>query len=537
MDTPLAQSSRMAATRPSLAFSDPDSALRWAKTLPFLNVAQVYEQVIGQLRALSAAEFTPRERATIAELMREQAMHLHTELARRYAGKPQPAIDRELEAAEEAVALWSALWEQYSACLKPLLEGDPELAGVKAKILQRGLYVGKQLLVVHGLARRVPPGTFWQELHAYYRLAEMLDCAVTAVSDELNPQAVGTSCYSMYVHALLLALADPFSLSVRQIELADRWLSQWARKVFPYDQERETEGPVLVVDLDSAEGARLVAGVPPQPPASMRFGYPGKLAMSVRGRIRRLATGANPGELQLGHDVSVEQCSALLAHLDAHWYQLPAPPADADVGRVQLCGGGVPAAYFRVGGRTFDRQDPLGRKTFQGTQHLTTLGALTDYDRNKEEAQRNWPWEPWHGRHDWHGGELIREGGPRHRWFLDALVVVNEGQRTRLGHVTRVALGPNEQLALSVALWPGAPRTMAVRPLAHAFSEDPPIPVLLLGETADEKPTAIVPSRTFSPGRILRSMDAGPERKLKLTRLVQRGADFERVAFDELPLS
>ena len=219
METQTAQSSRIAEDRPALAFSDPESALRWAKTLPFLNLSQVYEQVIGQLRALSAAEFTPRERATIAELMREQAMHLHTELARRYAGKPQPLIDRELEAADEAVALWSALWEQYSACLKPLLEGDPELTGVRAKILHRGLHVGKQLLLVHGLSRRVPTGTFWQELHAYYRLAEMLDCTVAAVSDDLNPQAVGMSCYSTYVHALLLGLADPFSMSVRQIEL------------------------------------------------------------------------------------------------------------------------------------------------------------------------------------------------------------------------------------------------------------------------------------------------------------------------------
>ena len=102
---------------------------------------------------MSAAEFTPRERATIAEVMREPVAHLHTELARRFAGKPQPAADRELEAADQAIALWHALWEQYSACLKPLLEGDAELQGVKAKLLQRGLYVGKQLLVVHALAQ------------------------------------------------------------------------------------------------------------------------------------------------------------------------------------------------------------------------------------------------------------------------------------------------------------------------------------------------------------------------------------------------
>lgn len=533
METQSAQSSRTVEDRPSLAFSDAESALRWAKTLPFLNLSQVYEQVIGQLHALSAAEFTPRERATIAELMREQAMHLHTELARRYAGKPQPLVDRELEAADEAVALWGALWEQYSACLKPLLEGDPELTGVRAKILQRGLHVGKQMLLVHGLSRRVPTGTFWQELHAYYRLAEMLDCTVAAVSDDLNPQAVGMSCYSTYVHALLLGLADPFSMSVRQIELCDCWLSQWARKVFPYERERESEGPVIMVDLDQARGPVLVATTPAAPPPSMRFGYPGKLAMSVRGRLKRLSTGANPAELQLGHDVSVEQCVVLLTHLDQRWNQLPAAQGEVGTGRLEICGGGLPSAYFRVGGRTFDRQDPLGRLTFQGTQHLQTLGALTDYDRYKEEAQRNWPWERWVGRYEWNQATMTRQGAAGHRWFLDALAAIDDGERIRLGHVTRVALGANDQLSLTLRLWSGAPRTMAVRPLSHAFSEDPPIPVVLLSETPGEKASAIVPPRTFNPGRLLRSVNAGPERKLKLTRLLYRGADFERVAFDE----
>jgi hypothetical protein len=43
----------------------------------------------------------------------------------------------------------------------------------------------------------------------------------------------------------------------------------------------------------------------------------------------------------------------------------------------------------------------------------------------------------------------------------------------------------------------------------------------------------IVPPRTFNPGRSLRSMDAGPERRFRLTKLIHRGADFERVAFEE----
>jgi hypothetical protein len=518
---------------PSLAFADADGAKQWSKTLPLTSVTQAYDAIVGQLRAMSSAEFTPRERATIAEVMRDLAAHLHTELARRYAGKPQPAVDRELEAAEQALALWQALWEQYSACLKPLLEGDPELAGVKPKLLQRGLYVGKQLMLVHGLARRVPPPTLWQELHAYYRLAEMLECAVTAVSDNLIPNGVGISCYSMYAHALLLALADPCAMTVKQLELTDRWLAMWARKMFPYAEQRESEGPVIVVDLDGSLPATLMPAAPRNPPPSMRFGYPGKLATSVRGRLKRLQTGANPAELMLGHDCSVEQCTHLLGHLDARWYQLPRNTAGLPRATIELCAGGIAGAYFRVGGRTFDRQDALGRLSFHGAQHLQTLGALTDYDRGREEAERTFTWERWHGVYEWREASVVRSGPMHHRWHLEQLVVVRDDERVRLGYVSRVAFGPADELSMSLKLWAGAPKTVAVRPQSIAVTEEPPMPVLLVGETPDDKACLIVPPRTFNPSRMLRTLDAGPERRFRLTRLLQRGADFERVAFEE----
>jgi hypothetical protein len=518
---------------PSLAFADADGAKRWAKSLMVTGVGPLYEAIHGQLRAVSKAAFTPRERATIAEIMRDQVSYLHTELARRFAGKPQPGAERELEAANQAVALWHALWEQYSACLKPLLEGDAELQGVKAKLLQRGLYVGKQLVLVHALARRAVPPALWQELHAYYRLTEMLDCSVTAVSDEMTPHAVGISCYSTYCHALLLGLADPYAMSIRQIELTDRWLSQWARKVFPYAQQRETEGPIMLIDLDGNAGASLVGAAPRDPSRSLRFGYPGKLATSVRGRLKRLAAGATPAELQLGHDTSVDSCSALLSYLDAHWYQLPRRNPDMQRAWQELVTGGVPAAYFRVGGRTFDRQDPLGRLTFQGAQYLQTLGALTDYDRFREDAEKNWPWERWQGTADWRGAVLARNDHGSYRWFLDQLVVARDDERMRMGHVTRVSLDPQGEFAISLAFWPGTPKSLAIRPMSLTYVEEPLMPALLLSETPEEGGTLIVPPRTFNPGRMFRSMDPGPERKFRLTKLVQRGGDFERVAFEE----
>jgi hypothetical protein len=235
----------------------------------------------------------------------------------------------------------------------------------------------------------------------------------------------------------------------------------------------------------------------------------------------------------LGHDASVEGCTALLSHLDAHWYQLPRPGAQTGRQWIELVTGGVPAAYFRVGGRTFDRQDPLGRLTFQGAQHLQTLGALTDYDRYKDEAERNWPWERWQGRYAWRDAQLVRNDGGRYRWFLDQLVIVRDEERVRLAHVTRVVLDPQGEFSISLALYPGTPKTLAVRPMSIAFAEELPMPAILLSETPEERVTMVLPPRAFNPGRLFRSMDPGPERKFRLTKLVQRGGDFERVAFEE----
>jgi hypothetical protein len=54
----------------------------------------------------------------------------------------------------------------------------------------------------------------------------------------------------------------------------------------------------------------------------------------------------------------------------------------------------------------------------------------------------------------------------------------------------------------------------------------------LLGEAPDEKSCLVVAPRTFNPGRVLCIVEPGAARKLRLTRLLQRGTDFERVAFD-----
>ena len=514
-------------------FVDAEGAARWAQAVPPADVDAAVAAVLQALRALATVELAPRERARVAEVLRPLVAQLHVELGRRHAGKPQPPGERERRSADQAIALWQALWEQYSACLKPLLEGDPDLAGVKAKLLQRGLYVGKQLVLVHGLARRVPPAVLWQELHAYYRLVELLDCAAAAVSDPLLPQGVGISCYATYSHALLLALAEPCAMSIKQILLADRWLEMWARKVHPVAARRDTEGPLILVDLAGAAGATLAAAAPPDPPPTLRYAYADKLATSVRGRLKRLQAGANPAELQLGHDCSVDQCTSLLSYLDWRWYQPPRQAVPAAPRALSLCAGGLDAAYFRVGGRTFDHRGPLRPFGPQSARHLATLDALSDYDRGRDQAERTWAWERWEGACEWREATVVRRNGAHYRWQLEQLAAVDDGERVRAGCATRVALGEDDLLTLTLRLWSGEPKALALRPAASELAEEPALPALLLAETPDDKPSLILPPRTFNPGRLLRTVTGRPERRYRLLRLLQRGADFERVAFEQ----
>ena len=518
--------------RKGATFLDADGAKAWARALPFGSVGDMCTLLQQQLAALADAEIPARERATIAEIMREQVAHVHTELARRYAGKPLPAQEREREAADRAIVLWRSLWQLYSLCLKPLLDGEADLAGVKAKLLQRSLYVGKQLVLVHGLARRSVPGDVWHELHAYYRIAELLDCAGSAVSDDLMPMGVGISCYSTFSHALLLGLADPYALRVKEIELTDRWLSMWARKVLPYADTREAEGPALVIDLDAPRGAVVAAGAPLRRGAALRYGYPAKLATSVRGRLKRLQSGATPAELQLGQDCSGEQCMVLLGHLFARWYQPAREPEDAEARTIDLCGGGLPAAYFRVQGRTFERTDPFGRGVARA--HQQSLRAITEYDQGREDAELRMPWEPWFGRG--RGRELViaRKGAARQRWLFEQLVVIRDADRLRLGYVTRIEEDAQGGMQLTLRCWPVTPKALVLRSSSLTIDDDPPTPAMLLPESPDDKPCIVLPPRAFSAGRNLRCVGTAPERKLRLTRLLQRGADFDRAEFDDV---
>ena len=246
------------------------------------------------------------------------------------------------------------------------------------------------------------------------------------------------------------------------------------------------------------ESPQLSGAIAPADAAGVALRVRGRLAKSVRGRLKRPQTGSSPAELRLGHDCSVERCVSLLSYLDWRWNQPPRePPADA-VSALDLCSGGLGGAYYRVGGRTFDRRGPLRPFGAQNAQHLASLDALTDFDRGKEQAERSWAWERWEGTCESREASLVGKGSAHCRWHLEQLVIVRDEERIRAGYVTRIALDRDDRPAITIRLWSGTPNALTLRPLSSPRSEAPRMPALLLSETPDDKACLILAARRFT---------------------------------------
>ena len=342
---------------------------------------------MGQLALLGETQTRARAREDRRDLPRAGQLIFIPSSRDAMPARPQPEGEREREAIDQAVSIWHALWEQYSACLKPLLEGDNELEGVKAKILQRGLFVGKQLVLVHGLARRAtPPETL---AGAPRVLPSRRDARLCRHRGDRRPHSAG--CWHVVLLDLQPRAAARPGRSLRDERPPDRARrplasASGAASCFRTRSERESE-------TGRGRRPRQHGGREARPRGAARraggdsLRLPGQAARPAYAAGSSVSTGgAAPAELQLGHDVSTEQCIALLRTSKRGGATCRAVRAKSEDAELDLVTGGLLAAFFRVGGRTFERADPIGR-TFQKAQHLKTLGALTDYDRFREEAR------------------------------------------------------------------------------------------------------------------------------------------------------
>src|SRR5687768_4975824 len=184
-----------------------------------------------------------------------------------------------------------------------------------------------------------------------------------------------------YVQALLVHLANPYALSMRQLSFVQAWAEKWAALVGLVAQPLPAStSPALAVDLDAPAGSVFASEIAGQP--NVRYLDFEQLSKTLRQTITLLKQGQTPAQLGLGETARQPGCENLLMLLYVQWCRAGTARSEERASNeepAQVCFG-LAAAHLYVGGRTF-RQP--GELTAREKQDIETYGYIT---RTENEA-------------------------------------------------------------------------------------------------------------------------------------------------------
>ncbi len=527
MATPLVTTDTLA-----LRFTDGAGCRRWLETLPLTNVQHAQREIAAQLAALrNAANVSSIERLRILETLKEALLFVQNEAAQAYAGKPLPLDKAESDAWARAMGVWQYLLKNYELCLDAHREGDLVIAPYAALVTLRCLSCVSWMMYDHYRVYRQPSPSSWASLNGFYAFAEQHGYARIRVQDNFGQRDPDASCAEAYAQALLMFLANPYSLSVRQSTFVRRWLEKWASLVsLTHQAPPPSQIPLLAVDLSGDAGVRFAEAA--EPP-SVRYLDLEQLAKTLRQTINLLKQGQTPAQLGLGEDARQPGCENLLMLLYVQWCRAGTARAEerlASQERSTVCLG-ITAAHFHASGGKHFRQP--GELTAREKRDLDTFGYISRVDHEIAQAD-DCGTETWLILNHSASGFMCMSRQPdgRARIAHNQLLAVRResGKQFHIGMVQWVKIDANDELQCGVRLFPGSPEAVAVRPsnFNPAGSSRYERALVLPEVPAPATPATIVlPSGWFQSGRFV-EIFAERRQVAKLLNLLEKGSDFDR---------
>lgn len=155
--------------------------------------------------------------------------------------------------------------------------------------------------------------TLWPDLHALYKFAESHGFANTPIELFAVEAKYDVTAQSLYLRALMLEVLNTGSLTVPQIEIADKWLAEWTTE-YAFDETYSPRSHALFVDLNLMAGLQLVTSSAAKP--SYRYARIEGLKEQVEAVRAQLRTG-NPYRGRGASDsFSMEEHVALLTTIE-----------------------------------------------------------------------------------------------------------------------------------------------------------------------------------------------------------------------------
>jgi hypothetical protein len=516
-------------------FVDAASCKAWLQQLPLANVGAAQQDLLDELEEFNSFPTSAGNRLGVLETVREAVSFVQIEQAKRFMNRPLPMADAEKTVFEDTIELWEQMRLGYQRCLEAALGRDAGMRAQAALITQRlGAYIGLKMFHHHRAYRQLSPGD-WRALHEAYAHAERLGVAEEAVKDYLNRDIHDTSPRVAYARAVLMAMSNPQELVQRQLTFVAFLLERWAVKLEVSQSPVAEEKGVLPLVADLAGDRCPSRG--DLKAAEPRFLDTRKLAKSLRNRVGLLRKGESPAKLALGEDCVQPSCEQLLVFLFRHWCQMrPAAAERTAAGRgAQLCTE-VAAIHHYISGGAARRTVDHTKLTQTQRLELETLGRIRTAPDEEYSNVHGFMLEDWLLDEDSSLELRIRRpaGTAGKRYAHGQLVAVRpaEGKLFHLGQVRWLLGAADGELRAGVKLIPGAPTAITLRGVGLNETERSIYGLSLAPVAGVQAPPALVLAMgTFKPGRVLQIQGDQPK-TLRLTELVERGADFERVAYE-----
>jgi hypothetical protein len=522
-------------------FADADGARMWLEHVPLANVGAAQRQLLVQIEAFNRFQTGAVQRLTAMEALREAVNFVQIEQAKRFSNRALPMAETETGIFEDTDDLWEDMRIGYARCLQAAVDGESGIKSQAGLVCQRVLYYSGMKMFHHYRAYREVPPADWRNLNEAYRIAEALDIVDEPVKDFLNRDVQDTSPRVAYARAALMALANPNELSQRQLTFVSYLLERWANKLEILDEpvDEDLGVPPLVADL---EGDRCPERLEPGSATKVeeaRYLDTSKLAKSLRNRVGLLRKGESPAKLALGEDCVQPSCEQLLVFLYRQWCQ-PKGARGADRQRnptAAEAASEIAAIHYYLSGRAFRQPGHQKELSQKQKEEIATFGRVSTRDEDDYSETQGYVLERWQVEDESaQGVRMVRRASdPGRRFSHGQLMAVRPGDAKSfmLGQVRWLMAARNGDLQAGLKLLPGIPSPIAARQLGLNVQVPEFAPALALAgvQALNSAPTLVLPIGWFKPGRVIEIYTSAAA-QVRLTELVERGADFERVAFE-----
>jgi len=530
-------------TSASPEFITAQGCAEWLQSVPLINVGPSHGRLLAEIEELNSCDIAVAERMRILETLLEPVLFVQSEHAKKFSSRAVPLSKQEREILLSVTALWNALGMGYQRCLQTLAGVAPGLVSGSTQLAlacQRALWCASQVLQEHYKCYLGIGIDGWSLLHRLYVFAEERKLAGDPVDHPVHKANDKTSCMDIYAQSLLLNAINPNEQTSRQMIIAARWLDLLGHKVVvtpkrPAHRESDPQYRPLGAELAGDCGPIRVEAGAESP--TLRFLDVEDLSNSIRKRVALLRKGDSPATLGLGEDLAPQVAEQLLLNLHRMWCEdkqsrsLPRKNAPG----IAEVSAGMASLHFQVSGRPFRQPSNATELSKSQREEIATFGRLATRDEDEYSRAQSKALETWQVIDESLAGLRLERLSGEGR-FVHAQLVASRPKDAKmfmLGTIRWMAVDANYVVKLGVRLIPGVPRAIAIRATGLNAMNDKYVPALALSAVpALKSPESLVlPVGWFKPQRVIEAYSE-QARNLRLTGVLDRGTDFERVSFE-----